>query len=1109
MTGTLGLEYVSDTEVRIKLTNGGISQEIFKITLTSPTQFTIEDLREGSPLGTDTVSNIDEILFYSSSDSFKLQIGVSVYQNEDGYNIDGGGRDDVINANLIAGLKGTDAVYIFAGGGNDTITGHNGDDGLNAGFGDDVINAGGGVNYITSDAGNDTINGGAGWGGSMNYILSESTVGTLGIQETETSIVFTLDDGEVVHTLVTAAKNADGSWTVDATAIGYGIDRLTNIEAIHVSVDGDFQTPGKFIGTAFGIHAFGDPDTGGYKVNGTFGDDFILINEANVSTGIVNKVVLAFGGHGNDHIAGHNGENVHFGGDGNDRLDGANGHDVLNGDSGNDTLDGGIGNDTLDGGEGNDLLIGGTGPLTDEDYFLGSKGNDTIFGGSLTAGDNPDFNWNEVRYFDRGFVDIEVRFGDNGGSGTVQKREGETLFTTDTFYAIQAVLGTREADKFYGGNTYGVQRFVGYEGNDLFDGTKGVNEVDYRAEERGLEQADEIEITAGVTVDLGSEDTVTVTDLSGDTDTLTLIERVRGTENADTLRGNGLDNRLRGDKGDYILDGRDGHDRLEGGDGNDTITGGAGNDIIQDGAGNDSINGGVGDDVIEGGGGNDTIDGGAENNNPDAFNEINYRNTTSARIVVDFSDDQALAGVVTDDGNGGQDTFTNINAVHGSRFGDTFKGGIGNHRFIGHGGNDTFEGGSGNTEVDYRSEARAAGRTTGLTIDLGTGSEAAVLDATGGVDTLINIKRIRGSDHADIISGNSLDNRLRGDGGNDIIMGRAGNDRIEGGLGNDTVVYGGRRSDYHVDFDNETGEVTIVDQRASGDGIDTVLEAESFNFGGTTLNLAQVLNYGSGIDLSNGIVAENSKTGDDVGVLSVANPDATSAYTKYVLLNDAGGRFQLGADGRTVEVKNGILLDYETARTHVIKVQAIDERLQKSLTFDLTVVLNDVLNENTVGSTAGDTLSGGASTDTLAGGGGNNVLNAGAGNDKVDGGIGNDRILGGAGKDLLSGGSGKDVFAFANKDTGASKATADTITDFSGRGGDKIDLKLIDSDMKKKGDQAFSFIGKDAFTKAGQVRYEKAGKDTYVYINTDSDKTAEGVIKVKGALDMQKSWFVL
>ena len=38
---------------------------------------------------------------------------------------------------------------------------------------------------------------------------------------------------------------------------------------------------------------------------------------------------------------------------------------------------------------------------------------------------------------------------------------------------------------------------------------------------------------------------------------------------------------------------------------------------------------------------------------------------------------------------------------------------------------------------------------------------------------------------------------------------------------------------------------------------------------------------------------------------------------------------------------------------------------------------------------------------------------------------------------------------------------------------------------------------------------EKTKKATYVYLNTDNDKAAEAVIKLKGALDLQKSWFVL
>nr|WP_114947660.1 hypothetical protein [Microvirga calopogonii] len=98
---------------------------------------------------------------------------------------------------------------------------------------------------------------------------------------------------------------------------------------------------------------------------------------------------------------------------------------------------------------------------------------------------------------------------------------------------------------------------------------------------------------------------------------------------------------------------------------------------------------------------------------------------------------------------------------------------------------------------------------------------------------------------------------------------------------------------------------------------------------------------------------------------------------------------------------------------------------------------------------------------------------------------------------------------FANKDTSASKSTADYITDFSGKLGDRIDLSAIDANVKKGGNQAFSFIGTNGFTAAGQVRYEKTSKDTYIFLNTDTDSTAEGVIRLKGAIDLQKGWFVL
>ena len=157
-----------------------------------------------------------------------------------------------------------------------------------------------------------------------------------------------------------------------------------------------------------------------------------------------------------------------------------------------------------------------------------------------------------------------------------------------------------------------------------------------------------------------------------------------------------------------------------------------------------------------------------------------------------------------------------------------------------------------------------------MTIDLGTGLEATVTDATGHQDTLKSIERIRGTENADTISGNGLHNRLRGDAGNDTLMGRNGDDTLDGGAGNDTALFSGSRSNYHVT--NSGTELTIVDRRSAGEGTDTVIDVEFFNFGGTLLNLAEVINHGSAVNLAGGMVFENSKTGDAVGTLVGGEP---------------------------------------------------------------------------------------------------------------------------------------------------------------------------------------------------------------------------------------------
>jgi Tol biopolymer transport system component len=168
-------------------------------------------------------------------------------------------------------------------------------------------------------------------------------------------------------------------------------------------------------------------------------------------------------------------------------------------------------------------------------------------------------------------------------------------------------------------------------------------------------------------------------------------------------------------------------------------------------------------------------------------------------------------------------------------------------------------------------------------------------------------------------------------------------------------------------------------------------------------------------------------------------------------------------------------------------------------------------NDSLYGGTDNDTLDGSSGNDRLYAESGNDSLSGGGGgNDLLSAGTGNDRLSGGTGKDTLTGSTGRDTFVFDDRETGSSKSKADYITDFSDRRGDKIDLKAVDANTRKRGDQKFSFIGDDeSFSKAGEVRFEKTKKYTYVYLNTDNDRSAEAVIKLKGALELQKSWFVL
>ena len=118
----------------------------------------------------------------------------------------------------------------------------------------------------------------------------------------------------------------------------------------------------------------------------------------------------------------------------------------------------------------------------------------------------------------------------------------------------------------------------------------------------------------------------------------------------------------------------------------------------------------------------------------------------------------------------------------------------------------------------------------------------------------------------------------------------------------------------------------------------------------------------------------------------------------------------------------------------------------------------------------------------------NNNLIGNAGANILKGLAGNDLIFGGLGKDKFTGGAGKDTFDFNTSLEIGKGASRDSITDFSHRQHDRIDLSGIDANSKKAGNQAFSFIGSKEFDgKTGEIHFIKG----VLSGDTNGDKVAD------------------
>lgn len=314
----------------------------------------------------------------------------------------------------------------------------------------------------------------------------------------------------------------------------------------------------------------------------------------------------------------------------------------------------------------------------------------------------------------------------------------------------------------------------------------------------------------------------------------------------------------------------------------DVIAGQAGNDILRGLGGNDVLRGGLGNDILDGGTGTDTA----------AYNNAVVDPTGPALPVLTIGATSAvnvnlnLQGVAQNTLGGGSDTLISIENVIGTEFagGDTLIGNAGanvltglggNDCLFGNAGNDALLGGNGNDTLNggLGADLLNGGLGTDAASYLGGGGAFVNLGtaATGGAaagDIFVSIENLVGSNNADNLTGNLLNNDLCGAGGADVLNGGLGNDTLNGGLGNDTLI-GGAGIDT-ADYGNKivcgtlvlgaTGSVTAnlaVGAAVGGGGADIFNGIENLTgslFGDfLTGNAgANVINGGAGADVITG-----------------------------------------------------------------------------------------------------------------------------------------------------------------------------------------------------------------------------------------------------------------
>ncbi|MBB3160106.1 Ca2+-binding RTX toxin-like protein [Rhizobium laguerreae] len=907
-------------------------------------------------------------------------------------NVVGSSGDNVITTgagdDLINGQAGDDTLN--GGDGNDEIYGDVGNDVINGGAGNDTISDG----YYFSDVA-EVFNIDAG-DGNDTVILSNDTFlqisgtvdggdGTDTLQASNLSGL-TIKNVEILQSGIFGVTASTAQLEYFDKITGSSSDSSVNLvltDGAHLDLSDELAGDRNYIS--------GNNDVSGIDLTTGSTQDNVIGTAAN---DIIDT------GDGNDYINGNAGDDRLDAGKGDDEIFGDAGNDVIRAGAGNDIIfDGDFFSGSpevfdIDAGDGDDAITLRTGGLSGT--IDGGAGIDTLQASSLrgvtiknievleTAGSVVSGSTAQFESFDKivysndpseGFpaslsltdgahLDLSDKLANGAASirGTVSGIDVKTGGGDDQFTGTD---GNDIFDAGAGNDTIigngGNDKLIGGDGNDtITDGAFGgflpeVFDIDAGDGDDAITVETFSPLVSG-TIDGGAGiDTLQASSLRGLTiNNIEVLETVGwlvagssaqfesfdkivySANPADDYRPSlaltdsahlDLSDEL-GDRGAFISGYVSGID-VKTGSGDDDFIGTDGNDIFDGNGGNDIINGKAGDDVIRGGTGDDTItDGDNVSTNPETFN-IDAGDGNDAVNLQSHS--VALSGLI--DGGAGTDTLRVIEP--------TLDPGM------------EYIGLAGLTIKNVEILETAGAEVLASAAQFESFDKIVIYDKPGYENDVLALT-LTDSAHADLsdelanrhvdIFGTAFGIDVKTGNGDDYFFGTGGNDKFEGGAGNDTL-FGGAGTDMAVfagNFANYTFATNNGDHilTSAKEGVDTLRDIQIARFADGVYDFAEgtftpdANTVPINLQLSKTSVSESTPIWTTLGLLSAH--DADGDKLTYKLIDGADDHFRLNGN-RIVTSK---ALDYETAKSHTIKVAVSDGKV--TVEKDITINVLDV-----------------------------------------------------------------------------------------------------------------------------------------------------------------------